>query len=46
MMWQTTKRSTRPSPRSLACLHIAAGRPATDMFGAEEYQSTTGRWRG
>jgi hypothetical protein len=46
MMSQTTKRSTRPSPRSLACLHIAAGRPATDMLGAEENQYPTGRWRG
>jgi hypothetical protein len=46
MMSQNTKRSTRPSPRSLAFLHIAAGRPATDLFGAEENQHLTGRWRG
>jgi hypothetical protein len=46
MLWQTTKRSPRPSSRSLACLYIAAGRPAIDMFGPEENDSTTGRWRG
>jgi len=46
MLWQTTKRSPRPSPRGLACLYIAVGRPATGMFGPEDNQSTTGRWRG
>ncbi len=47
MMYQTTKRSQRLSPRGLACLCTADGRPATsDILFADEHFQPTGRWHG